>query len=123
MNLLTAIVLECNMKSFESVRINQKERGDKMATFKSKDDKGMVVECKCGCDEGIRIKIEKEEDYYAVLTYVSGHFYTEQDGFLKRFALKLKKIIAIIRNKDFYYSEVIISKDDFKEFKEFVNMH
>lgn len=106
-----------------NLRINQKEWWDKMATLKSKDDKGMVVECKCGCDEGIRIKIEKEEDYYAVLTYVSGHFYTEQDGFLKRFALKLKKIIAIIRNKDFYYSEVIISEDDFEEFKEFVNMH
>lgn len=34
---------------------------------------------------------------------------------------KLKKIWAIICNKDFYYSDIVLTKDDFKEFKEWVN--
>lgn len=90
-----------------------------MAVLKSKDGKELIVSCKCGCDEGVRIQIDKEDyDMYAILTYLSGHFYTEQGGLWRK---KLKKIWAIIRNKDFYYSDIIMTKDDFAEFKEYIN--
>lgn len=35
--------------------------------------------------------------------------------------LKLKKIWAILRNKDFYYSEISMSREDFETFKEYIN--
>ena len=41
----------------------------------------------------------------------------EQAGFIK----KLKKIWIIIRNKDFYYSEIILNKKDWEEDKKWVN--
>lgn len=30
-----------------------------MATLKSNDNKEMIIMCDCGCDEGIRVKIEE----------------------------------------------------------------
>ena len=44
-----------------------------------------------------------------------------QMGTSTPFFEKLKKIWAIISNKDFYYSDIVLTKDDFKEFKEWVN--
>ena len=44
-------------------------------------------------------------------------FYTQQRPFFE----KLKKIWAIICNKDFYYSDIVMTKEDFKEFKEWIN--
>ena len=57
-----------------------------------------------------------EEDY-CFMTYLSGNWYKEQAGFIK----KLKKIWAIIRNKDFYYSEIILNKKDWEEYKKWIN--
>lgn len=87
----------------------------------------LVVSCSCECDDGIRIKIDKDvmEDIdweaYAFLTYQSGNFYREQGGVFRCFAEKCKKIWKIIRNKDFYYSEICMTRSDFKKFKEYVN--
>nr|DAQ99722.1 MAG TPA: hypothetical protein [Caudoviricetes sp.] len=89
-----------------------------MAVFKNFKDDELIVSCECGCDEGIHFKIYDYKDGdYAFLTYTNGNFYTQQRRSLK----KLKKIWAIIWNKDFYYSDVVMTKDDFKEFKEWVN--
>jgi hypothetical protein len=90
-----------------------------MAVLKTKDNSEMVVVCKCGCDEGVRIKIDTEFGDYAYMTYLSGNFYKEQNGFLE----KIKKIWSIIRNKDFYYSDIIMSKEDFEEYKKWINEH
>ena len=90
-----------------------------MATLKSKDNNEMIITCCCNCDEGIRIKIDESYDDYCYLTYISGNFYKEQHVLSK----KLKKIWNIIRNKDFYYSEVVMSKEDFEEYKKWINEH
>ena len=34
---------------------------------------------------------------------------------------KLKKIWSIIRNKDYYYSDIIMRKSDYKIFKNYIN--
>lgn len=89
-----------------------------MAVFKNFKDDELIVSCKCGCDEGIHFKIHDYEDGdYAFLTYTNGNFYTRQRPFFE----KLKKIWAIIMNKDFYYSNIVLTKEDFKEFKEWIN--
>lgn len=90
-----------------------------MAVFKNFKDDELIVSCKCGCDEGIHFKIYDYKDGdYAFLTYTNGNFYTQQRT---PFFEKLKKIWAIIRNKDFYYSDIVLTKDDFNEFKEWIN--
>lgn len=94
-----------------------------MAVLKNKDGTEMYIDCCCGCDEGIRFRIDKDDyEYYCFMTYTNGQFYREQDDKLwKVFYKKLKKIWAIIRNKDFYYAEVIMTKDEFDEFREYIN--
>lgn len=90
-----------------------------MAVFKNFKDDELIVSCKCGCDEGIHLKIYDYKDGdYAFLTYTNGNFYTQQRT---PFFEKLKKIWAIIRNKDFYYSDIVFTKDDFNKFKEWIN--
>lgn len=87
--------------------------------MKNSENNELIINCKCGCDEGIHLKIYDYEDGdYTILTFSNGHFYT-----LRRhsFIEKIKKIWSIIRNKDFYYSDILMTKDEFEEFKRWVN--
>lgn len=94
-----------------------------MAVLKNKDNTEFLVDCNCGCNDGVRFRIDKEDyDYYCFMSYTNGNFYRDQDETLwKIFCKKLKKIWAIIRNKDFYYAEIMMNKDEFYEFKEYIN--
>lgn len=55
-----------------------------MATLKSKDNKEMIITCDCGCDEGIRVKIDTSYGDYCYLTYISGNWNKEQGGLLAK---------------------------------------
>lgn len=92
-----------------------------MAIMISEDKREMIVTCKCGCQDAIHIKIEdeyKDADCYAIQTYMNGNWNRDQDDkIFKTIVRKLKKIWAIIRNKDYYYSDVLMSRDDFQKYK------
>ena len=94
-----------------------------MAVLRSKDGTELLVDCTCGCDTGIRFRIDKEdEDYYCFMSYTNGKFYTEQcEGMWRVFCKKLKKIWAVIGNKDFHYADTFLTKAEFDEFKEYIN--
>lgn len=96
-----------------------------MSIMMSKDKKELIVTCSCGCDDGVHIIKSNSDEYdgsVAYLSYISGNFYKEQENILFGvFKNKLKKILAIIRNKDFYYSDVRMSKEDFQQFKDYIN--
>ena len=94
-----------------------------MAIMKSKDGKNLIVDCNCGCDEGLRIRInEFNEDTYAIITYTSGNFYKDQKlSCWSIFKLKCRKIWRIIRGKDYCYSEILVSKEEYNELKDFIN--
>ena len=89
-----------------------------MAVLKSEDGKELLVDCSCGCNEGLRISIKKDEDGYAYLSYVSGNFYNGQGS---TFARKLKKIWRILRGKDYVYSEICMTEAEFEEFKDYIS--
>ena len=92
-----------------------------MAIMKSKDGKNLVVDCDCGCDEGFRIRVKEDYDSFVFLSYLNGNFYRDQnEKFWRVFCKKCKKIWRIIRNKDYMYSEIIMNKNDFKEFQEYI---
>ena len=94
-----------------------------MAALKNKDGTELYIDCHCGCNDGIRIRVHKDDfDYYCFWTYTNGNFYTEQgETVFRTIRKKLEKILAIIRNKDYYYSDVVMTKDEFEEFKEYIN--
>ena len=51
-----------------------------MAVLKNFDGNELCVNCTCGCDEGIHIKIDKYNTFhYALLAFTNGKFYAEQD--------------------------------------------
>lgn len=98
-----------------------------MSVMMSKDKKELIVTCNCKCGDTIHFcKIEEDTNYsdkeYAFLTYLNSNWYREQNK--KTFRIigeKIKKIWCIIRNKDFYYSDILMSKEDFEQFKEYIN--
>ena len=93
-----------------------------MAVLISADKKDLIVTCDCECDNTFHIKIDTDDDeYFSFLTYLNGNFFAEQKSFFDRFKDKLRKIWAIISNRDFYYSDVVMTKSDFKQFKEYIN--
>lgn len=96
-----------------------------MSVLLNKEKNELMINCNCGCDEGIFIRIDEDPDYedYAYITYLNSHWYSEQYGAWDVFKKKLKKIWSIIRNKDHYYSDIIMSKEDFKTFADFILNH
>ena len=93
-----------------------------MAVLRNANGNELLIDCNCGCDEGLRFRIDTEDsDWYCFLTYTNGVFYREQgDTFWRILRKKLRKIWAIIRNKDYYYSEITMTKDEFEIFREYI---
>ncbi|MBR4023450.1 MAG: hypothetical protein IKI94_12830 [Ruminococcus sp.] len=76
-----------------------------------------VIFCECGCGNGVVLKADNEESELS-LQLVSDNFYTKQTNV---FWEKLKRIWFIIRGKEYRYFDILISKDELKEFKNFVS--
>lgn len=90
----------------------------------SKDGKKhLYIDCYCGCDSGLRIRVDTLEhsDIYCFLSCTNSSWHTEQIGCWKALTTKLRKIWAIIRNKDYVYSEICLTKQEFEDFKVFLN--
>lgn len=102
-----------------------------MALLKSDDGKDLIVTCRCGCDEGVHIRIEKnlpainidpDNDTFCYVTCLNSYWYRDQGKKIRYVILdKLRKIWAIICNRDFYYSEILMTRKDFETFKEYIN--
>lgn len=94
-----------------------------MAVLNNKENTECIITCKCGCDDAIHFVVDADDpNLYMIATLVESRFYSEQDNKISRvIKKKLKKIWAIIRNKDYYLNEIVMSKDEFKEFKRFLN--
>ena len=94
-----------------------------MAVMKNKNNTELYVDCNCKCGDGIHIRIDKEDpEYYCILAYTNSSWYRTQDErVLRVIHKKLKKIWAIIKNKDYCYSDIIMTKDEFKELKDYIN--
>lgn len=94
-----------------------------MALLISEDKKDLVITCDCGCGTAAHINISHElgEEYYAYQCFMNGNFYKEQYGLFRTLKNKIRKIWAIIRNKDYYYSDIVMTKKDFEQLKKYIN--
>lgn len=94
-----------------------------MILASSKGKQHIYVDCHCGCDSGLRIRIEPfdHSDIYCFISYTSADWNTNQLSCWQVLKTKLKKIWAIIRNKDYVYSEICLTKQEFEDFKAFLN--
>ena len=94
-----------------------------MAVMRNASGTDIMLDCRCGCDDGVRIRVDRDDpDYYCFMTYTNGEFYRAQgDTFWGVFCKKMKKIWAILRNKDYYYSEIVMSNIEFNTFREYLD--
>ena len=96
-----------------------------MSVLLSKDGKELIITCKCCCMDTVYFKVDdtdKKDGEYAVMTYLNGNWYRDQeDRFFTGIKKKLKKIWAIIRNKDYYYSDIRMDCEEFEKFKKYIN--
>ena len=94
-----------------------------MGVLYNKKETQLFLTCKCGCEEGIHFRIDKEDpDLYFMGMVLNGNFYTEQgENIFSIWKKKIRKIWAILRNKDFYYSEIFMNKKEFEEFKSWIS--
>lgn len=95
-----------------------------MSLLLSENKKELIHTCDCGCEDSIHIRIDTlDKDYYAIQSYMNANWYRDQKSGWDLFCLKIKKIWRIICNKDHHYSEIILTKDDFEKYKEFINQY
>ena len=94
-----------------------------MSVFINDNKEELIVTCGCGCQDAVHIQIDHEDDeWYAFMSYLNSNFYRDQnDGVLRSIGRKLKKIWKILMNKDYYYSDIRMTKSDFEVFKEYIN--
>lgn len=96
-----------------------------MAVMISKDKKDLIVSCECGCDKGIYFRLEhfEDDDSTMYMSLLNGNFYRDQAmSIMGVLRFKWERIWAVIRNKDFYYSDICMSADEFQTFKDYINM-
>lgn len=89
--------------------------------YKNLKGQSLIVNCNCGCGKGIEFRVNKDEDDYASLSLISSDWYANQLSGWDIFKEKIKKIWFILRGKDYYYSEIILNKDEWEEFKKIIN--
>ncbi len=96
-----------------------------MSVFMTKDKKELIITCNCRCGQAFSLIIDdemKDDDFYGFLCFMKNDFDTEYDkNPWRAFKIKIKKIWFIIRGKDYCYSDTLMSRDDFEEFKNYVN--
>lgn len=97
-----------------------------MSVFFTKDKQELIVTCNCGCEEAFHLKVnqDEEDDFYSVLYFMKSNFDTEYAASpWWAFKIKMRKIWCILRNKDYYYSDVILTKADFEELKRYLEQY
>lgn len=95
-----------------------------MSVYTTKDSNDIYMNCHCGCGQGLKVIVEKDnfDDSYVFIEFFSSNFYHTQDmSILNVIKTKLKKIWYIIRNKDYCYSEILLTKVDFDKFRNALN--
>ena len=94
--------------------------------FANKDNeiKMVVVNCNCGCNETIAIKkyvdsdnSDIDDEYY--LSILASKFYEGQDRkIFKTILHRINLAWKMLLGKEYLLSEIVISKDEFEEFKD-----
>ena len=101
-----------------------------MSVLMSEDKKELIVKCSCGCGQAFNIIIDADKDenrdtshdLYAFICFMKNNCETEYDkNPWRAFKIKMKKIWFILRGKDYCYSDTVMSKKDFEEFKKYIN--
>lgn len=88
--------------------------------YTNKNSNDFVVTCKCSCGEALEFRFDHDEEYVWISVMVGG-WYANQDSFFLRLKEKWKRIWTILRGKEYCYSEILMTKEDYEQFRTAVN--
>lgn len=86
--------------------------------------KDINISCNCGCGNGFSFtfRIEDDDDFdYVYLSTFSSGFYANQCKFLKILKRRIQAAWLMLRGKEFYLHEVVLTKEQWKDFVKAVN--
>lgn len=90
-----------------------------MGVLKNIDGSELFIDCKCGCGDSMRLVVDKyDDDEYAIMTKMEN---CKKDSIWWMICKKFSKIWAIIRNRDYYYNDIVMTKEDYETFKRYIN--
>lgn len=83
-----------------------------------KNEKVVIVNCNCGCEEEIHIKRfdDDNEEYY--LSIHESKFSSKQNGLWRTFKERIKSIWRIIRGKEYLLCDIVLTKSELNELVE-----
>lgn len=83
-----------------------------------KDEKIIVVNCDCGCEEEIHIKVFDQETNVYYLTIHEAKFSSKQNGIFKTIRNRIKGAWRILRGKEYLLCDILLNKKQLNEFIE-----
>lgn len=81
------------------------------------NDHAVYIRCSCGCGDGMNFHVTRydhEPEYWISLT--GDLHYLEQNHGWQRLKKKLKKLWAVLANRDYQYFELMLTQQEFSEF-------
>ena len=87
--------------------------------YTSKKEDELIITCDCGCGSGILWNgtlFDKEDEKFFV-SLVEHTWYAKQTG---RFKPYFKRLWKALRGKEYCLTELVMTKEDAKEFAEFL---
>lgn len=81
-----------------------------------KENKVIIVNCNCGCDEQINIRrFDDNESTEYFLSICEPVFYTKQNGIFKTIKNRFKSCWRILRGKEYLLCDLSLNKQQIKE--------
>lgn len=82
------------------------------------------VFCNCGCDDGFRIRFRFEGDddlEYVYMNTITSGFAAHQTSFLRRMTRRIRAAWFMLRGKEFYLHDIVLTKEQWNDFVKAVN--
>lgn len=106
----------------EKAKMLDKQIVNSDSVLSNKEGTDFAISCDCGCKNTIRIeKIIDETGNLISIGFLTDNYYNKQQTIWSIIKEKVKKIKCILTNKDFYHFEIILTNDQFNEFREYID--
>lgn len=103
----------------ERAKMLDKQIVNSDSVLSNKEGTEFAISCDCGCKNTIRI--EKNIYDEVGISFLTDNYYNKQQTIWSIIKEKFQKIKCILTNKDFYHFEIILTKDQFHEFREYID--
>lgn len=79
--------------------------------------------CDCGCDDGFSFKFrfEYDDDDRVYISTLTSGFYAKQHGLFDKLKRRIKAAWFMLRGKEYYLHEIMLTKEQWNGFVEAVN--